>query len=74
MLVEYYDARFSDEAHRFWDEYRNKFAHNGIKENELLEMAVGEKFDSFKPNKSDELFANIVRIVILNILSKKYNE
>lgn len=70
LLIDYYDSSFPDDAHKFWDEYRNKFAHNGIEENELIEMAVGEKFDSFKPNKSDELFTSIVRKVILNILNK----
>lgn len=70
LLIEYYDSRFPNEAHKFWDEYRNKYAHNGIEENELVEMAINEEFDSFKIIQSDELFANIVRTIILNILKE----
>ena len=66
--MRYYDSNFPDDAHKFWDDYRNKFAHNGIEENELIEMAIGERFNSFNPTEVDEVFYNIFRIVLINIL------
>ena len=71
LLIKYYNSSFPNEAHKFWDEYRNKYAHNGIEENELIEMAINEEFDSFRIIQSDELFANIVRTIILNILKEE---
>ena len=68
LLIKYYNCKFPSEAHKFWDIYRNKYAHNGIEENELIEMAIEERFNSFNPTQLDELFINIVQTTLINIL------
>lgn len=68
LLIKYYDKSFPDDAQKFWDIYRNKYAHNGIEENELIELAIGEHFNSFNPIELDELFNDIVHKTLINIL------
>lgn len=78
LLNKYYNGYFSknidSEVIKWWDENRNKFAHNGIEENDLTNIIIERTYDTLYIKNIEHDVADFVYIIIISELNNSLNK